>query len=72
MKYDDIYELFSVILTSNQKNRKNLFQPTRGINNAMSKNKSFGERLPESTIADKLFRAAAQRAAREAKEKRKK
>jgi|TARA_R110000796_G_scaffold150016_1_gene266813 hypothetical protein len=38
----------------------------------MSKNKSFGERLPEATIADKLFRAAAQRAAREAKEKRKK
>ena len=38
----------------------------------MSKNKSFGERLPESTIADKLFRAAAQRVAREAKEKRKK
>tara|TARA_B100000768_G_scaffold71018_1_gene68099 strand:+ start:785 stop:901 length:117 start_codon:yes stop_codon:yes gene_type:complete len=38
----------------------------------MSKNKSFGERLPESTIADKLFRAAAQRAAREAKEKQKK
>ena len=38
----------------------------------MSKNKSLGERLPETTIADKLFRAAAQRAAREAKEKRKK
>jgi|TARA_B110000967_G_scaffold126257_1_gene129086 hypothetical protein len=38
----------------------------------MSKNKSFGERLPEATLENKLFRAAAQRAAREAKEKRKK
>ena len=36
------------------------------------KSKSFGERLPETTIADKLFRAAAQRAAREAREKRQK
>ena len=36
------------------------------------KSKSFGERLPESTIESKLFRAAAQRAAREAREKRQK
>ena len=38
----------------------------------MSKNKSFGERLPESTLDSKLFKAAAQRAAREAREKRQK
>ena len=38
----------------------------------MNKKKSFGERLPESTLDSKLFKAAAQRAAREAKEKRKK
>ena len=31
------------------------------------KSKTLGERLPESTIADKLFRAAAQRVAREAR-----
>ena len=36
------------------------------------KSKSFGERLPESTIESKLFRAADQRVAREAREKRQK
>ena len=61
-------------LVDETKKWKKLFQPTRGINNTMNKkkSKSFGERLPETTIADKLFRAAAQRAAREAREKRQK
>ena len=47
---------------------------TKDINNTMKekKSKTLGERLPETTIADKLFRAAAQRAAREAREKRQK
>lgn len=46
----------------------------KDINNTMKekKSKTLGERLPETTIADKLFRAAAQRAAREAREKRQK
>ena len=57
-----------------KKNWKKLFQPVKGINNTMKekKSKTLGERLPETTIADKLFRAAAQRAAREAREKRQK
>jgi hypothetical protein len=38
----------------------------------MKEKKSFGERLPESTLDSKLFKAAAQRAAREAREKRQK
>jgi|TARA_R110000803_G_scaffold210798_1_gene283801 hypothetical protein len=41
----------------------------------MSKNKTKtfgGERLPDITVNDKLFRAAAERVAREAREKRKK
>ena len=38
----------------------------------MNKKKSFGESLPESKLDSKLFKAAAQRAAREAREKRQK